>query len=71
MNVVIMSFDPNEKQSVICARKQYETYRLIKLKISCTRLVKERRKLVSKLCIGRNIIECAWQAQESHETVID
>ena len=26
MNAVILSFDPNEKQSVTCARKQYETY---------------------------------------------
>ena len=33
-----------------------------KLKISCTRPVKERQKLVSELCIGRNKTECAWQA---------
>ena len=26
---------------------------------------------MSKLCIGWNIMECAWQARESHETVID
>ena len=28
MNAVILSFDPNEKQSVVCERKQfnYETY---------------------------------------------
>ena len=42
-----------------------------KLKISCTRPVKERQKLVRQLCIGRNKTECAWQAWESHETVID
>ena len=28
-------------------------------------------KLVSKLCIGRNKTECAWQVYESHEIVID
>jgi len=33
--------------------------------------VKEHQKLVSKLCMGRNKIERAWQAWESHETVID
>ena len=71
MNAVILSFDQNEKQSVICARKQfnYETYessrirnQLGKLKISCTRPVKERQKLVSELRMGRNKTECAWQA---------
>ena len=31
MNTVILSFDPNEKQSVVCERKQfnYETYGVI------------------------------------------
>ena len=42
-----------------------------KLKISCTWPVKERQKFVSELCIGRNKTECAWQAGESHEAVID
>ena len=31
-----------------------------KLKISCTRPVKERQKFLSKLCIGRNKTEYAW-----------
>ena len=26
---------------------------------------------MSEVCIGRNKTECAWQAQESNETVID
>ena len=71
MNAVILSFDQNEKQSVICERKQfnYETYgssrirnQLGKLKISCTRTMKECQKLVSELCMGRNKTECTWQA---------
>ena len=69
-----MSFDPNEKQSVICERKLWKIWdqwnemvwnQLGKLKISCTRSVKERQKLASKLCIGRNKTECVWQAWES------
>ena len=47
----------------------YETYgssrirnQLGKLKISCTRTVKECQKLVSELCMGRNKTECTWQA---------
>ena len=31
-------------------------------RMSCTRSVKERQKLVSELCIGRNKTECVWQA---------
>ena len=73
MNAVILSFDPNENQSVTCERKQfnYETYRAVesdsvksarKAKGKFTRPVKERQKLVSKLCMGRNKTECAWQA---------
>ena len=49
------------KSRVKFARESYETYdssrirnQLGKLKISCTRPVKERQKLVSELCIGRN-----------------
>ena len=33
-----------------------------KLKMSCTRPVKERQKFMSELCIGMNKTECAWQA---------
>ena len=33
--------------------------------------VKEHQKLVSELCMGWNETECACQAWESHETVID
>ena len=33
-----------------------------KLKISCTRPVKEHQKFVNGLCIGRNKTECTWQA---------
>ena len=58
MNAVIMSFDPNKKQS-----ERYEN-QLGKLKITCARPVKERQKFVSELCIpravGRNKTECAW-----------
>ena len=38
-----------------------------KLKISCTRPVKERQKFVNKLCIGRN--KTMRMASMSHETV--
>ena len=66
MNAVIMSFDPKEKQSVICEMKRMRAVEsdshLGKLKISCTRSVKERQKFVNELCIGRNKTECAWQA---------
>ena len=60
MNAVIMSFHPNEKQSVICEMRAVESdsvtlNQLGKLKISCTRPVKERQKFVSELCIGRRM----------------
>ena len=32
------------------------------ISLSCTRPAKERQKFMSKLCIGRNKTECAWQA---------
>ena len=73
VNAVITSFDPKEKQSVEKAMKRMrvESDQLRKLKISCTRPVKEWQKFVSKLCIGMNKTECAWQAWKSHETVIN
>ena len=62
MNAVIMSFNPNEKQSVICekAMKHMRTVvsdsvKSARLKISCTRPVKECQKFVSELCIGRRM----------------
>ena len=56
VNAVIMSFNPKEKQSVEKAMKcmRVESDQLRKLKISCTRPVKECQKFVSELCIGRN-----------------
>ena len=65
MNAVIMSSDPNKKQSGEKAMKHIravvsdsvKSARLkiscIRLKISCTKPVKERQKFVSELCIGR------------------
>ena len=41
---------------------------LIDWLISCTRPVKERQKLVSELCMGRNKTECTWQAWESRDS---
>ena len=42
-----------------------DSVKLARLKISCTRPVKERQKFVSELYIGRRM------ASMSHETVID
>ena len=65
MNAVIMSF---EKQSVIRERKLWKRMRSVlnqlgKLKISCTRPVKECQKLVGELCIcmmsnNHNVLHC-------------
>ena len=56
MNAVIMSFDPNEKQSVSCERNQ-----LGKLKITCTR-ASEIRERTLHTPVGRNKTEYAWEA---------
>ena len=64
-----LSFDPNEKQSVICERKV-----LGKLKTSCTKACErasEIRERTLHTPVGRNKTECPWQAWESHEVVID
>jgi len=74
VNTVILSFDPNEKQSVICERKQFnnETYGSSRirctmlLKISCTRPEKERQKLVSELCMGKTM--CMASMRESQDS---
>ena len=67
MDAVILSFDPNKKQSVICERKLY--MRVVESdsvksarKASCIRPVRERQKLMSELFIGRIKTECTWQA---------
>ena len=72
-----MTFDPNEKQSVIiCKRKQYETYQKSakkakdKLHKACERASETLEQTLHRQEHNR-IIECAWQAQESHETVIN
>ena len=44
------------------AMKRMRAVESEKLKISCTRPVKERQKFMNELCIGRNKTECAWQA---------
>ena len=64
-------FRSRRKAECINLREKAMKNQLGKLKISCKRPVKECQKLVSELCIGRNKTECAWQAWESHETVID
>ena len=71
VNAVIMSFDPNQKQSVSCERKLWN--QLGKLKISCTRPVRasEIREQTLHTSVGRNKTECAWQAWESYQAVID
>ena len=62
------------KRKAECNLQDYETYessrirvwnQLGKLKISCTRPVKEPQKLVSELCIGRN----KQNAHSKHERV--
>ena len=60
MNAVIMSFDPSEKQSGEKAMKHMravvsDSVKSARLKISCTRPMKERQKFVSELCIGRRM----------------
>ena len=71
MNAVIMSFNPNENQSVI-REKAMKRMRSVEsdsvksarnAKDSCTRPVKERQKLVSELCIcmmsnNHNVLHC-------------
>ena len=64
MNAVIMSFDSNEKESVICEKamkrmRAVESARKAKDKLH--KPFKEHLKLVSELCTGKNKIECAWQ----------
>ena len=60
-----MSFDPNEKQSVSCERKLAN-----KLHKACER-ASEIRERTLHTPVGRNKTECAWQAYESHQAVID
>ena len=64
MNAVIMSFDPNEKQSAICERKLMKRMSVKsarKAQDNLHKACKERQKFVSDLCIGRNK-QCAWKA---------
>ena len=84
MNAVILSFDSNEKQSVICERKQfnYETYgssiesdsvksaRKAKDKLhkACERASETRERTLHGQ--EQNIAH-AYGKHESHETVID
>ena len=42
-----------------------------KLKISCTRPVKERQKLVSELCMGRNKTMCMASMRESQDSLVN
>ena len=42
-----------------------------KLKISCTRPVKERQKLVSELCMGRNKTMRMASMRESRDSLVD
>ena len=64
MNAVIKSFEKqcNLREKAIKRMRAVESDSVKSVKISCTRPVKERQKLVSELCIGRNNSECAWQA---------
>ena len=73
MNAVILSFDSNEKRSVICERNSLTMKHMGAVesdigKISCTRLVKERQKPVSELCMGRNKTMCMASMRESRDS---
>ena len=57
MNAVILSFDSNEKQSVFARENSLTMKRVGAVEsesVKSARPVKERQKLMSELCMGRN-----------------